>query len=146
MKRVTKVAGTALVAGVLVIAAAGCGSGAEPTPTPTQTASPTPAPTQVAVVPTNTPVPVPKRLVVGNTGGDGVVIRKEPGSGEVIKGWADGTAMLVVGDDREAAGRTWKNVKDPDGNEGWVAADFLVVPSAPTPGAQSAAPTAAARP
>jgi SH3-like domain-containing protein len=31
----------------------------------------------------------------------------------------------VVGEDFSGPDRVWKNVRDPDGTTGWVAADFL---------------------
>jgi SH3-like domain-containing protein len=52
-------------------------------------------------------------------------MRREP-AGEKIKAWPDGTEMIAIGADAEADGRKWTNVRDPDGNEGWVAVEFLV--------------------
>ena len=34
--------------------------------------------------------------------------------------------MVVVGEDGQAGGGTWKNVRDSDGNEGWLATEYLV--------------------
>lgn len=65
-------------------------------------------------------------LVVANADPDGVSIRKEPGAGERIRVWRDGTAMTFLGEEGQAAERVWKKVRDPEGNEGWVAAEFLV--------------------
>jgi hypothetical protein len=64
-------------------------------------------------------------LVVANTGGDGIWIRKTPGTGDKLKAWPDGTAMVVVGPDQSVDGAAWKNVRDPDGTVGWVAAAYL---------------------
>ena len=125
---------------VLLTACAG-GGAATSTPTP-----PAPTPTLVALT-WPTPLPVPTatavaatRLVVANTGGQGVFIRKTPG-GEVIRSWMDGSVMQVVGTDQQSAGRAWRNVKDPTGNVGWIAAEFL----APAP-ASAGTPAATARP
>ncbi|MHB1007619.1 MAG: hypothetical protein ACYC3S_18555 [Chloroflexota bacterium] len=65
------------------------------------------------------------RLVVANTGGEGVLMRPEPGSVELVRGWAEGTELTAVGPDREAKGRLWKNVRDPEGAVGWIAVEFL---------------------
>lgn len=104
-----------------------------PTATPTRVPIPTPLPGTV-VMPTANPNtraanaeqgPAPVYLVV-NTGGEGALLRPEPGSDDWIKGWDDGTEMVVVAPNREAGERIWKNVRDPEGNVGWIAADFLM--------------------
>ena len=98
-----------------------------------------PGPTAAALRPTSTPaLPSPLRadsvLVVNGAGADGVSIRAEPGTGERIRVWDDGTIMVGLGQDQIVAGREWRKVRDPDGNDGWVAADFLVpLSSAPSP-------------
>ena len=63
--------------------------------------------------------------VVGNTGGEGVFIRSAPQSGEKIEAWWDGSKMVAIGPDEVAGGRSWKNVRDPDGNVGFIAAEYL---------------------
>jgi SH3-like domain-containing protein len=63
-------------------------------------------------------------LTVSNTGGSGVNFRATPG-GAIIKTFPEGTKMLVVGDNQQADGRSWRNVRSPDGVVGWMAADFL---------------------
>ena len=68
------------------------------------------------------------------------MLRKTPG-GDAIRAWADGTVMQVVGSTQQAAGHTWQNVKDPAGNTGWMAADFLTKAPAAT-GTPTAAGTA----
>ena len=90
----------------------------------------TPTPTLIS----KTPPPRPQvSVVVGNTGGIGVSIRRTPKLEDTIKAWPDGTEMLVIGDDREAEGMTWKNVQDPDGNKGWVPSMYLLAAPTPTP-------------
>jgi hypothetical protein len=111
-------------------------------------------PLSPAVLPTATP----GVLVVARTDGAGLSIRSTPGtSGERIKVWPEGTKMVPLGEERQADGLTWRRVRDPDGNEGWVAAEFLVdeatfatlptpVPrptAPPKPAAPTAAPTRA---
>lgn len=97
--------------------------------------TPQPSPTDIVTpLPSSTPTPAP--VVVANTGGDGVYIRKTTSAGDKLKVWPDGTVMLVIGDDRESEGRKWKNVRDPDSNIGWVPAEFVAEPTAtpaPTP-------------
>ncbi|MBI3978714.1 MAG: hypothetical protein HY331_11070 [Chloroflexi bacterium] len=91
-----------------------------PTPTATRPASPSPTPTQPP-----TPSPAANALSVGNTGGIGVYIRRTPAMADKITAWPDGTRMTVVGTDRQAEGRNWKNVRAPDGTVGWVPAEYL---------------------
>lgn len=83
---------------------------------------------------TETPTEPPEIIyVVANTDGDGVNIRTATDDPESIKVWEDGTEMVVVGPDVTAEGRDWKNVRDPDGNVGFVAADFLEPQPTPEP-------------
>lgn len=65
-------------------------------------------------------------LCVGNTGGDGVYIRSPVQPERKIKAWPDGTAMTMVGADQTVGARTWANVRDPAGNQGWVPAEYLL--------------------
>jgi hypothetical protein len=64
-------------------------------------------------------------VVVDSTEGQGVWVRRQP-AGDPLQVWPDGAPMLVIGEDRFADGRTWRNVATLDGETGWVAADFLV--------------------
>lgn len=108
---------------------------AEPTLFPT--AQPSPSLTQPIQSPTPgglaaTPrTAVPVILMVGNTGGEGVYLRLAPGAGDRLAVWPDGTLAVVVGDDQEVADRLWKNVMDPRGVRGWMAAEYLVAPPSP---------------
>ena len=79
-------------------------------------------PTVTEVPPTE---PADVIYLVANTDGDGVNIRRATDDTESIKVWPDGTEMVVVGPDVTARGRLWKNVRDPDGNVGFVAAEYL---------------------
>lgn len=63
--------------------------------------------------------------VVAHTGGEGVYIRREPATGARITAWPDGTTMQSIGSDRTVGGKAWKNVRDPTGELGWVAAAYL---------------------
>jgi hypothetical protein len=107
---------------------------AAPTPAPVATVVPSPAvagaPT-LAVPAALAQQPAPARLVVDNVGSDGLTLRRNPGtSGQRIKVWSDGTAMADLGETAKQDGKDWRKVRDPDGNVGWTAADFLADPSA----------------
>jgi hypothetical protein len=104
-----------------------------PAPTPEATEVPVPSPTLPPIIPTSTPVP----LTVGKTGGDGIWIRATPAIGNKLKAWPDGTRMVVIGPDQTVGGQIWRNVRDPAGNVGWVAGEYLltaaeVAPAGPT--------------
>jgi hypothetical protein len=63
---------------------------------------------------------------VFNTEGLGLFLRQDHDTGsQVLKTLPDGTLVTVVGEDFSGPDRVWKNVRDPDGTTGWVAADFL---------------------
>ncbi len=106
-----------------------------PTPRPAVAAAPTSSPTVAATVTTLTTASLPPRpvsLVVANTEGQGVFIRRNPSATDKIRAWPERTVMILIGEDRQAEGRRWRNVRDPAGNEGWVPADYLVSPPTPT--------------
>jgi hypothetical protein len=141
MTRRTALGGSVLTALFFLVSACAGGQAATPTPEPllfpTFTAT-TAAPTQAPAVPTV--IVQLSQLKVTNTGGEGAMLRKTPG-GDAIRAWMDGTIMQVVGSPQTSAGRTWQNVKDPSGNTGWMAADFLTAAPAAT-GTPAAAGTA----
>lgn len=63
---------------------------------------------------------------VAGTDGVGVSIRNRPGTAaQRVSVAAEGARLQVVGPDADADGRTWKNVRGPDGATGWVAAQYL---------------------
>ena len=126
---------------------------------PQELALPSPVP-QVSAPALRLPSDGVQVVLVDSTGGDGVWIRKEP-AGDPVKIWPDGAPMLVVGEDRQADGRTWRHVKTLDGVVGWVAADYLfpsdpsmletaaaslgLAPDAPRAGSSGSAPAVQAR-
>ena len=60
------------------------------------------------------------------TDGAGVNLRAAPSlSAARIATVPEGAVLLAVDDPRESEGRTWRPVRDPEQNEGWVAAEFL---------------------
>ena len=100
--------------------------------------SPTPTVSSIAAIfATFTPTPVTgptataqavvgQRLQVAGTGNDGVNLRREPGqTGERIKTIREGTVLEVVGPDQTVDGTVWRNVRDTQGESGWIAASFL---------------------
>jgi hypothetical protein len=61
-----------------------------------------------------------------NTGGGSANLRDKPGQvGIVVKAISDGAIVEVIGEDKQMDGKTWKNVKDEDGSQGWMAAELL---------------------
>jgi hypothetical protein len=63
---------------------------------------------------------------VSGTGGQGVNLRAEPGTAApVVAVLQEGATLTVIGPDREASGRTWRNVQQPNGPAGWVAGEFV---------------------
>ena len=135
-----------------------------PTPTTAQVVPPTSVPAPPPTQPAPEPTPASQRVQVTGAGTEGVNMRAEPSTTAArVKGLLDGNQLEIVGADRQADGRAWRNVKDPaDGAVGWVAADFLATvttvppisappaasppvvmkPSAPAPTAVPVAPAA----
>jgi len=91
------------------------------TPPPRPTSTPTPPPA------TATPVPdTPAVMLVGNTDGLGVYIRRTPRADDKIRAWQDGTRMEIIGPAVDSEGRKWRKVRAPDGVEGYIPIEFLV--------------------
>jgi hypothetical protein len=67
------------------------------------------------------------RLRVNGTGGDGLNLRAAPSMAAVrLKVILEGAGLDALGPTREAAGRSWRQVRDPlDSTSGWVDAAFL---------------------
>lgn len=65
-------------------------------------------------------------FVVGNTGGDGVYLRKSPRKADRDRAYADGTRLEQIGPDQTAEGMVWHNVRAPDGRTGWVPAQYTI--------------------
>ena len=78
----------------------------------------------------------PARFRSANTGTEGANLRREPGQGgERMKTIPDGTLVEVVGPDRTVDGIVWRNVRDLQGETGWIAGSFLAAEgSAPAAG------------
>jgi hypothetical protein len=94
---------------------------------PTATRAPASAtPTAPPPKPTNTPeseaasTSGAATVWVGNTDGEGVYIRKTPVMDDRIRAYPDGTELTIIGDDVDSDGQHWRNVRTPDGLEGYV--------------------------
>jgi len=121
-----------IIVGMLVMSSRGRSAGATqapaPTPAPVATVAPTPMPTP-AIPAALTQPPASTKLMVSNVGTDGLSLRKAPGSGDRIKVWREGTEMVDLGQRTDLNGKSWRQVRDPDGSVGWAAADFLKDPA-----------------
>lgn len=106
-------------------------------PTPTATITPAPFPTsQVTVVatptsppiatPTQTPEPAPRTATVSS--GVGVYLRAEPSTSATDLTWLqDGTLLTLLPGEAQADGYNWVFVRIADGQEGWVATEFITI-------------------
>lgn len=95
-------------------------------PTPTFTVT-RPAPTATLPPPSPTPGLSPGATAqVSDTGGLGLVMHTDPGlTTAVIRVLQDGERVVIIAGPQQADGMTWWQVRDADGQEGWVAASFL---------------------
>ena len=65
-------------------------------------------------------------FVVVNTGGLGLRMRAAPGTNSaVIATLPDGARVEQIGEDSIGSDYSWRKVRAPSGEEGWVAVDFL---------------------
>ena len=95
---------------------------------PVPGASPSPAAgTTIAPPPSPSPAPAPSvRLKVVNTEGQGANMRQRPSTtAPVLRTLPEGTVVEAIGGEQQAEGRAWRNVRDPGGATGWVAAEFV---------------------
>ena len=91
----------------------------EVTLVPTQT--PTPAPTA-----TSTPEPSPSTATVSSA--VGVYLREEPTTSAPDLAWLqEGTQLIVLPGEAESDGFSWIFVRIGDGQEGWVATEFITI-------------------
>lgn len=87
---------------------------------------PQPSVTPVLTTPTSIPQLSGARFRVFNTGVEGLFLRPAPNTNNVpIKTLQDGTIVTVVGEDHVGPDRVWKQVRDAEGAQGWVAAEYL---------------------
>lgn len=99
--------------------------------TATRTLLPTPSASPTV---TETPVPVilpGGRAVVAGTGAEQLRMRAGPGlTQDMVATLSDGTGVNVLEGPESADGYKWWKVQTEDGQQGWVAGDWLV-PTAP---------------
>lgn len=95
------------------------GSGLSALPSATASISPTLAP----AVNTNTGG---AQFRVINTGAEGLFLRPDHSTdGPPVKTLPEGAVVTIIGQDYIAPDRVWKNIRDAEGSEGWVASDYL---------------------
>jgi predicted nucleic acid-binding Zn ribbon protein len=101
---------------------------AEPIDEPPTAVPPSPVPQPE---PTSEPI---EYVRVANTGGLGIVLRREPNTTAArVVARAENAVLRVVGPDQLVSGRVWRQVEDAQGNRGWTPAEFLS-PAAPPGG------------
>jgi hypothetical protein len=93
------------------------------------TLPPIASPTPGVRLPTSTTVTSPvggAKFQVVNTGAEGLFLRPDHNTNlPPIKTLPDGSVVTITGPDFSGPDRVWKHVRDAEGAEGWVAADFL---------------------
>lgn len=77
--------------------------------------------------PTATPTPrsTTTKLRIANTGGDGVYLRRSANDTDLWIPWPETTLVDYLSDDQANGERTYKKVRDPRGNVGWMPAEYL---------------------
>jgi hypothetical protein len=90
---------------------------------------PSPSPgagTVIAPGPSPSPAASGVRMKVANTEGQGANMRQRPSTtAPVLRTLPDGTVVEVIGNEQNAEGRNWRNVRDPGGATGWIASELL---------------------
>ena len=86
------------------------------------TPPPTLAPPEATATPPATPRPAPsgERVVIGNTGGRGAVLRAEPVTGRPVTALREQQVLDVLERRNVPGGGDWVRVRTSDGLEGWV--------------------------
>ena len=113
----------------LPLVPAGSQATAQKSPTSQPTATPPATPTSQPPTPTPQPTATPgqaQAYVLGNTGGVGAWLRRSPNMNDYLIAWVDGTRMETAGPDVQANGLLWHMVRDPQGNVGYIPAEWLV--------------------
>lgn len=67
----------------------------------------------------------PVQWVVANTGGEGVYLRRTPKLDDRVVAWPDNTPMEDLGEEATGDSLTWRKVRDPRGNVGYVPTQWL---------------------
>jgi len=100
-----------------------------------ETPPPTLSPPQPAAGPAATPHPSPtgERIVIGNTGGVGAVLRSEPVTGRPLAALREGLILDVLERRSVTGSGDWVHVRTPEGVEGWVTGLVALPTAAATP-------------
>lgn len=69
--------------------------------------------------------------VVAGTSGIGVYLRSSPRVADPLTAWPDGTRLDIIGPDVQGDGLTWKQVRDPCGQVGWIPTRYAAPTGAP---------------
>lgn len=85
---------------------------------------------------TSPPRSTARAYAVASTGGEGLYLRRSPQrtacktaprpANGVVPAYREGTALRQTGPDQVNAGQTWRQVRAPDGQEGWVPAEYTI--------------------
>jgi Bacterial SH3 domain len=96
------------------------------------TPPPTLAPPEATVTPVATPRPTPsgERIVIGNTGGRGAVLRAEPVTGRPVGALREQQVLDVLERRNIPGGGDWVHVRTSDGADGWITG-LVALPFAP---------------
>jgi hypothetical protein len=71
--------------------------------------------------------PVARTFVVANTGGEGVFLRRAPKTGERLAALTEKTVLTEIGPEQSVAGIIWRQVRAPDGTEGYLSAQYTTL-------------------
>lgn len=99
-----------------------------PNGSPVPGASPSPG-TGTVISPAASPSPSAPaaRMKIANTDGQGANMRQRPSTtAPVLRTLAEGTVVDAIGGDTNAEGRNWRNIRDVNGQTGWVASELIV--------------------
>jgi SH3-like domain-containing protein len=100
-------------------------------PTVTRTPTSTIMPSATATI-TTTPSPTPVYGLVNAGELNGIIIRPEPGSLQIVTTLLNGNLVEILPEVVNKNNTIWIHVRAPDGKEGWVQAG-LIVTATPRP-------------
>lgn len=100
-----------------------------------ETPPPTLSPPEPAAATEATPRPSPtgERIVIGNTGGIGAVLRSEPVTGRPVSALREGLILDVLERRSITGSGEWVHVRTAEGVEGWVTGLVALPTTASTP-------------
>lgn len=95
--------------------------------TATESVAPPASPTTAQLEATATPIPsaTPIRTAIVNSE-VGLFLREAPGGTQDVELIPNGSVLTLLPGRETIAGTDWQEVITPSGNEGWVAADFII--------------------